>query len=134
VRVNVSYFYETLKIFNYFSRENHGHGGHEHGVHRGFSGVSFHSRCPQGVASVLWKKTTIFGPRRSKLDHLTVHLDYFQQNTPTINPKQEKGRFSQHIEFKTNPIEAWFGIFNSLTGCTVFALHSFVNPIHLIAS
>jgi hypothetical protein len=29
------YFYETLEIFNDFSRENHGHGGHEHGVHRG---------------------------------------------------------------------------------------------------
>jgi hypothetical protein len=34
VRVNVSYLYETLKIFKDFSRENHGHGGHEHGVHR----------------------------------------------------------------------------------------------------
>jgi hypothetical protein len=34
VRVKVSYFYETLKIFNDFSQENHGHGGHEHGVHR----------------------------------------------------------------------------------------------------
>ncbi len=39
----------------------------------GFSGVSFHSRrCPQGVASVLCKKTPIFGFRRSKLDHLKV--------------------------------------------------------------
>jgi hypothetical protein len=39
----------------------------------GFSGVSFHSRrFPQGVASVLCKKTPIFGSRRSKLDHLTV--------------------------------------------------------------
>jgi hypothetical protein len=38
-----------------------------------FSGVSFHlRRCPQGVASVLGKKTTIFMSRRSKLDHLTV--------------------------------------------------------------
>ncbi len=35
VRVEVTYFfYETLKIFNDFSRENHGHGGHEHGVRR----------------------------------------------------------------------------------------------------
>jgi hypothetical protein len=34
VRVKVSYFYKTLKIFNDFSRENHGRGGHEHGVHR----------------------------------------------------------------------------------------------------
>ncbi len=39
----------------------------------GFSGVSFHlRRCPQGVASVLCKKTPIFESRRSKLDHLTV--------------------------------------------------------------
>ncbi len=49
VRVKVSYFYKTLKIFDDFSRENHGHGGHEHGVRRGFSGESFHlRRCPQG--------------------------------------------------------------------------------------
>ncbi len=41
----------------------------------GFSGVSFHLRtCPQGVASVLYKKTPIFGSRRSKLDHLTVGI------------------------------------------------------------
>jgi hypothetical protein len=43
----------------------------------GFLGVSFHLRtCPRGVASVLCKKTPIFGPesRRSKLDHLTVRL------------------------------------------------------------
>ncbi len=67
-------FYKTLKIFNHFSRENHGHGDHEHGVRRGFSGVSFHlRRCPQGVVSVLCKKTPIFRSRRSKLDHLTVH-------------------------------------------------------------
>jgi hypothetical protein len=38
----------------------------------GFLGVRFHLRCPQGVASVLCKKTPIFGSRRSKLDHLTV--------------------------------------------------------------
>ncbi len=44
------------------------------GVRRGVLGVSFHLRtCPQGVASVLCKKTPIFGSRRSKLDHLTVH-------------------------------------------------------------
>ncbi len=76
VRVQVSYFfYKTLKIFNACSWENHGHGGHEHGVRRGVFGTSFHlRRCPQGVASVLCKKTTIFGSRRSKLDHLTVFL------------------------------------------------------------
>ncbi len=66
-------FHETSKIFNDFSRENHGHGGHERGVRRGILGVSFHlRRCPQGVASVLFKKTPIFGSGRSKLDHLTV--------------------------------------------------------------
>ncbi len=37
-----------------------------------FSGVLFHLRCPQGVAFVLRKKTSIFGSRRSKVDHLTV--------------------------------------------------------------
>jgi hypothetical protein len=42
----------------------------------GFSGVSFHLRTsPQGVASVLCKKTLIFGSRRSNLDHLTVHRE-----------------------------------------------------------
>ncbi len=30
--------YKTLKIFNDLSRENHGHGGHEHGVRRGVFG------------------------------------------------------------------------------------------------
>jgi hypothetical protein len=39
----------------------------------GFSGVSYHlRRCPQGLASVLRQKTTTFGSRQSKLDHLTV--------------------------------------------------------------
>jgi hypothetical protein len=39
VTVKVSYFFhETSKIFNDFSRENHGHGGHEHGVRRGVIG------------------------------------------------------------------------------------------------
>jgi hypothetical protein len=38
----------------------------------GFSGLSFHLECPQGVASVLFKKTLTFVSRSSKLDHLTV--------------------------------------------------------------
>ncbi len=43
----------------------------------GFSGVSFHLRtCPQGVASVLRKKTPIFGSRRSNVDHLTVRKPF----------------------------------------------------------
>jgi hypothetical protein len=45
----------------------------------GFSEVSFHLRkCPQGVASVLCKKTTVFGSRWSKLDHLTVALTWWR--------------------------------------------------------
>ncbi len=45
----------------------------------GFWGVSFHlKRCPQGVASVLCQKTSIFGSRRSKLDHLTVTYCYIK--------------------------------------------------------
>jgi hypothetical protein len=36
VTLKVSYFFlKTLKIFIDFSQENHGRGGHEHGVHRG---------------------------------------------------------------------------------------------------
>ncbi len=70
-------FYKTLKIFNNFSRENHGHGGHQHGVRRlstvGFLRVCFHLRWwSQEVASVVCKKIPIFGFQRSKLDHLTV--------------------------------------------------------------
>ncbi len=38
-----------------------------------FSGVGFHlGRCPQGVASVLCKKTPIFGSWHSKLNHLAA--------------------------------------------------------------
>jgi hypothetical protein len=50
VRVEVSYFYETLKVFSDFSRDNHGHGGHEHGVHRGvFEGkLSFNNMFAGG--------------------------------------------------------------------------------------
>ncbi len=45
-----------------------------------FSRVSFQlRRCPQGVASVLCKKTPIFRSRRLKLDHLTVRILSFQQ-------------------------------------------------------
>jgi hypothetical protein len=39
----------------------------------GFWNLCFHlRRCQQGIASVLCKKTPIFGSRRSKLDHMTV--------------------------------------------------------------
>jgi hypothetical protein len=59
----------------------------------GFSGISFHlRRCPQGVASVLGKKTPIFGSRRSKLDHLTVIqanvLLYAIDDLASKSPKQ----------------------------------------------
>jgi hypothetical protein len=47
----------------------------------GFSGVSFHlRRCPQGVASVLNKKTPTFGSRRSKLDKLTVSTRHVKRS------------------------------------------------------
>ncbi len=83
VRVEVLYFF--LRNFENLQRFFTGEpcaGGHEHGVRRGISGVSFHLRtCPQGVASVLRKKTFIFGSRRSKLDHLTVHYSLLQRIT-----------------------------------------------------
>ncbi len=82
VRVKVSYFYETLKILNDFSWENHGndfswenhgHGGHEDGVHRGVLGgkLSFKKMSAAGRLCTL-QETPMFGSRRSKLDHLTV--------------------------------------------------------------
>ncbi len=63
VRVKVSYVYETLKI-NDFSRQNHGHGGHEHGVRRVSLGVSFHlRRCPQGGRHYYFaRKPPFLGP------------------------------------------------------------------------
>ncbi len=55
MRVKVSYFYKTSRIFNDFSRENHGHGGHEHGVHRGVFGseLSFKKMSAGGRLSTL---------------------------------------------------------------------------------
>ncbi len=75
VRVKVSYLLRNFEKLQRFFTGEPCHSGHEHGVRRFFffSGVSFHlRRCPQGVASVLCKKTPILGSRRSKLDHLTV--------------------------------------------------------------
>ncbi len=48
----------------------------------GFSGVRFHlEKCPQGVASVLFKKSSTVGFRRSKLGHLTViHCSYIHRH------------------------------------------------------
>jgi hypothetical protein len=78
VRVKVSYLKknETLKIFNKFSRENHGHGGYEHGVHRGALGgkLSF-KNMSAGSPLYFARKPPFLGPesRPSKLDHLTVY-------------------------------------------------------------
>ncbi len=56
----------------------------------GFSGVSFHVRtCPQGVASVICKKTPIFASRRSKLDHLTVIVTVLLANIFPQHPFQK---------------------------------------------
>jgi hypothetical protein len=72
VRITVLYFLRNFKIFNDFSRENLVHGGHEHGVRRGVFGGKLSFKKMQGVASVLCRKTLIFGSGRSKLDHLAV--------------------------------------------------------------
>jgi hypothetical protein len=49
-RVKVLYLSRKFENLQRFSRENHDDGGHEHGVYRGFPGVSFHlRRSPQGV-------------------------------------------------------------------------------------
>jgi hypothetical protein len=59
VRVKVLYFHGTLKILNDVSGAM---AAMNMVSRRGFLAVSFHSRrCPQGVASVLCKKATIFG-------------------------------------------------------------------------
>jgi hypothetical protein len=64
VRVKVSYFYETLKICNDFSLENHGHGGHEHGVHGGFWGgkVSFKKMSAGGRLRILQENPHFWVP------------------------------------------------------------------------
>jgi hypothetical protein len=50
--------------------------------------VSFHVRtCPQGVASVLCKRTPIFGSRWSKLHHLTVSTVTAPNVIPHLNIK-----------------------------------------------
>jgi hypothetical protein len=74
VRIKVSYLYETLKIVNDFSRENHGHGGHEHGVRREvFGGKLLFKKMSAGGRLCTSQETPIFGSRRLKLDHLTVY-------------------------------------------------------------
>ncbi len=70
---------------------NHGHGGHEHRVRRGFSWVRFHSRrWPQGVTSVSFKKMTAGS-----------HLCTLQENphfwVPTIKVRPPDGIYSSSL-------------------------------------
>ncbi len=53
-----------MKIFNDFSRENHGHGGHEHGVHRGVFGdkLSFKQMSARGRLCTLQENTHFWVP------------------------------------------------------------------------
>jgi hypothetical protein len=63
----------------------------------GFSGVSFHlRRCPQGVVSVLRKKSPIFGSRRSKLDHLTVYSERSREHSHTFTENGQVSRLSYY--------------------------------------
>jgi hypothetical protein len=57
-------FYQTLKIFNKFSRENHGHDGHEHGVGRGFPGgkLLFKKMSAKGRLCTLQEKSHSWVP------------------------------------------------------------------------
>ncbi len=64
--------YETLKIWATFSRENRGHGAHERGVRRGFSGGKLSFKMSEGVAYELGKKTPIFASLQSNLKDQTV--------------------------------------------------------------
>jgi hypothetical protein len=81
-----------------------------------FSGVSFHFRkCPQRVASVLCKKTPIFDSRRSKLDHLTVHLKTFELMSVPAAASACRAMFSsgfaettaKQVELKETCLEAF---------------------------
>jgi hypothetical protein len=57
-------FYETFKIFNDFSWENHGHGGHEHGVRRGVFGgkLSFEKMSAGGRLCTLQENPHFWVP------------------------------------------------------------------------
>jgi hypothetical protein len=64
VRVKFFFFSETLKILSDFSRENHGHGGHEHGVRRGVFGgkLSFKNMSAGGRLCTLQENPSFLGP------------------------------------------------------------------------
>jgi hypothetical protein len=67
-------FYETLKIFNDFSLENHGHGDHEHGVRRGvFGGRLSFKIISAGVRFCILQENPYFWVPTIKVQHyLTV--------------------------------------------------------------
>ncbi len=73
VRVKVCLFYQTLKIVNDFYRENHGHGGHEHGVRRRVFGgkLSFKKLSAGGRLCTVQENPHFLGPV-DQSDHLTV--------------------------------------------------------------
>jgi hypothetical protein len=78
-----------------------------------FSGVSFHSRtCPQGLASVLCKKTLIFGSGRSKVDHLTVFQLFLfgprqEEFQPPSNMNNDFGREENFSRWSTRLLAFW---------------------------
>ncbi len=76
---------------------------HELGVRRGVSGgkLSF-KKMSAGVASVLCKKTPIFGSRRSKLDHLTVYQLIYGE---VILRPDHLGRLCRPISLRENVID-----------------------------
>jgi hypothetical protein len=85
----------------------------KNGVFRGRGlGVSFHLRCPQGVASVLCEKTPIFRSRRSKLENLTVNKRRNRlRNSQTLTSRKKDGRDTASVDY-THPriLMAWEGI------------------------
>ncbi len=58
------FFYEiTFKIFNDFSRENHGHDGHEHGVRIGvFGGELSFKKTSAGGRLCTFQENPYLGP------------------------------------------------------------------------
>ncbi len=57
-------FYKSLKIFNDLSWENHGHGGHEHGVRKGVFGgkLSFKKMSARGRLCTLQENPHLWAP------------------------------------------------------------------------
>jgi hypothetical protein len=77
-------FYESLKIFNDFSRENHGNGGHEHGVRRGvFAGkLSFKKMSAGGRLCTLQENPNFSVPtiKVRPPDGISLSLVFFRQS------------------------------------------------------